>query len=98
MLTTGHRSPQHLCDLGSSERLKFKDAAAAHEGRGESKKWILGRCSHQRDHAALHIWQQHILLGLVEAMDLIDEQTGLLSVVLQPSPSTLKDLAEFLHT
>jgi len=47
--------------------------------------------------SALDVGQQHVLLRLVEAVDLIDEQAGPLAVVLQPSSGRIQHVPHVLH-
>ncbi len=51
--------------------------AAAGEQRGDDfKGWILSGCADQADGAALDVGQKGVLLGFVEAVNLIDEENG----------------------
>ena len=66
------------------KRLELEDAAAADQGAVDREERVLGRRPHEDHFALLHARQEHVLLGLVEAMDLIDEQQRPLAVGRQP--------------
>ena len=60
--------------LGVGQRLEPHDARARQQRRDDLEARVLGRRADQRDSAGLDVGQQRVLLGLVEAMDLVDEQ------------------------
>jgi hypothetical protein len=57
-----------------TKRLQFKDTRAGYQRPDHLKVRVLGRSANQRDHAALDMRQQRILLGLIPAVNLIDKQ------------------------
>ena len=59
--------------------LELEDLRAGHQGGVDEEEGVVGGGPDQADHAALHIGKEHVLLGLVEAVDLVDEQQGGLS-------------------
>ena len=61
------------------------------------KNGILGRRADQDHHAVLDVGQQHVLLGLVEAVDFVDEQQRSLAVGREPIAGRGEDFAQFLH-
>ncbi len=75
-LTVFQGSPQQRGDLFVGERFEHIDAAAREQRRNNLKGRILGRCADQPDGAALDVGQKGVLLRLVEAVNLIDEQDG----------------------
>ncbi len=61
-------------DVVDRQRLELEHAAAAHQRVVHGEKWV-GRREPDQDHDALFdVGQQRILLGLVEAVDLVDHQ------------------------
>ena len=56
------------------KRLKDDDAAPREQGRVDLERRVLGGGPDQADRAVLDGPQQGVLLGLVEAMDLVDEE------------------------
>ena len=55
---------------------KHVDAAAREQRRDDFERRILGGCADQANGAALDVGQKGVLLGLVEAVNLIDEEDG----------------------
>ena len=51
----------------------------------------------EREEAVLDVREQRVLLGLVEAVDLVEEQDRALALLAQPAPGPLDDLAHVLH-
>ena len=62
----------------------------------ELEAGVLGGRANQRDDATLHEWQEAVLLGAVEAMDLVDEQKRALACR-SPAFGLLECGAEVLH-
>ena len=50
---------------------------AAQKGGVELEAWVFGGRADQRDRAILHEGKEAVLLGAIEAMDLVDKQQGL---------------------
>ena len=73
-LFVGQRPPQQRLDLVRRQRLELEDLAAADQCAIHREKRIARRRADQRDDAFLHVGQQCVLLGLVEAVNLVDEQ------------------------
>ena len=97
MLTVGHGPAENRGDVGSGKGLEGEQATAADEGAGERERRILGRGADQGDRPLLDIGEENILLGLVEAVNLIDEQARPLAVVLEPATGCVEHLANLLH-
>ena len=97
MLAVGDRMVNDPCDLVAAKGLQLEDPATADQSAGEREEGVLGGGPDQRDHTILHIGQEHVLLGLVEAVDLVDEKTGSLAVVFQPPAGRLEHVAHILH-
>ena len=56
------------------ERVELVDARARDQRRVDLEVRVLGGRADQRDQALLHRGQQRVLLGLVEAVDLVEEE------------------------
>ena len=61
-------------DLVPCKRLQDGHAAAGEQGRVDLERGVLGRGADERDRSLLDGVQEGILLGLVEAVDLVDEE------------------------
>ena len=72
---------QQRDDLRLGERLEDVDAAAREQRGDEFEGRILGGGADQADVAALDVGQEGVLLRLVEAMDLVDEDDGARAVL-----------------
>jgi hypothetical protein len=67
---------QQRCDLFLGQRLQHVDAAAREQRGDDFEGGILSCRSNQPYCPALHVGQKGVLLGLVEAVNLIDEEDG----------------------
>jgi hypothetical protein len=65
---------QELLDGIAVERAEDEDAGTRQERRVELEGRVLGRCADQRHRPVFHDRQEGILLGAVEAVDLVDEE------------------------
>ena len=65
---------EQLGEGGFVEALQHHDLRAGQQRAVEFEAGVLGGGADQRDDAALDEWQEAILLGAVEAVDLVDEQ------------------------
>ncbi len=63
-------------DLGLLERAEGVDAAAGEQRGVDLEAGILGGGADEADAAALDVGQEGVLLGLVEAVNLVDEEDG----------------------
>ena len=70
------RPVQQDLQVGDFQGLEDKDLAAGEQGRDDLEGRILRRRADQHDGAALDGAEQGVLLRLVEAVDLIDEEDG----------------------
>ena len=77
--------------------LKLKHPAAADQRAVDGEERILRRRADQNHHAVFDVGQQHVLLRLVEAVNLIDEQQRLLAGGRQPIAGLDQHVAQFLH-
>jgi hypothetical protein len=67
---------QQRRDLLFGELLEDVDAAAGEQRADDFEGGIFGGGADEADGAALDIGQEGVLLGLVEAMDFVDEEDG----------------------
>ena len=79
-LGVGQRSFDDGADILVGQRLQAPDTHPREQSRVHFEVWVLRRGSDQRDRAVLDVRQEGVLLGLVEAMDLVEEQDGALLV------------------
>ena len=63
-------------DIVDRKWLELEHAAAADQRAVDCEERVLGGRPHKDDDAVLHLGQQHILLGLIEAVDFVDEEQG----------------------
>jgi len=67
---------EELGDVLFAERLEDIDAAAGEQGGDDFKGGIFSGGADEADGAALDVGEERILLGLVEAVDFVDEEDG----------------------
>jgi len=79
------------------QALQHQNLRPAQHSGVQLERWILGRGPDQQDRSILHMRQEAVLLRLVKAVDLVDEQQCPLPV-LSPDFRRIKDLAELRHT
>ncbi len=89
------RAPQQKHDLLFGERLQHVHPAARQQRRVDFERRILGGCPNQPDVSFFHVRKKCVLLGLVEAMNFVDENHGA-SAVLPRSLGVGHDLLDFL--
>ena len=99
-MSSGSSLPFHR--LGTDEellqgrpvkRLEHQDTGARQQRRDELEGRILGRRADQHDGPVSHDRQKGILLGTVEAIDLVDEEQGALAD-LAPGPRRVEHLLQ----
>ena len=82
------------CHLLVRERLQLDDGAAGEQGRVDLEVRVLGRGPDQRQQAALDARQQRVLLALVEAVDLVEEEDRAGAVRAEPVAGALEHAAD----
>ena len=82
---------EQLAQRGAVEAVEDQHLAARQQGRVELERGILGGRADQHHRAVLDIGQEAVLLGAVEAVDLVHEQQGL-----PADPDMLARLGEHL--
>ena len=93
-LLVGERGAQDALDLLRRERLELEDAGAGEQRRDDLERRVLGRGADERDRAVLDIRQDDVLLRLVEAVDLVDEEDRALPLLAEPLACFSDDAAE----
>ena len=83
-IRVGDRAPHDARDVIVAQRLEPPDAHPRQEGGVDLEVGVLGRRPDQGDGAVLDMGQQGVLLGLVEAMDLVEEEQRPGAVQRQP--------------
>ncbi len=68
------RQPTHPGEILLGKRLEDENPHPGEERRNHLEGGILRRSADQGDQTALHMGEKGVLLGLVEAMDLIHEE------------------------
>ena len=78
-------APAHdRLDVGGVERQELEQLAAAEQGRVDLEVRVLGGRADQRHEARLDRRQERVLLALVEAVDLVEEEDRAPAVAAQP--------------
>ena len=76
----GERGAQQVGDVVVGQRLEGDEHRAREQGGDDAERRVLGRGRHEDDGAVLDAGQQGVLLGLGEAVDLVEEEHGLATV------------------
>ena len=72
----GESALEELHDLIFGQRLQNVYAAAGEQGTVDFERWIFGGGADEPDVALFHVREKCVLLGFVEAVDLVDEDDG----------------------
>ena len=83
-LGVGEGPPDDRRDVVVGQRLESPDAHPRQERGVDLEVRVLRRCADERDRSVLDVREQRVLLGLVEPMDLVEEQDRSLLVQCQP--------------
>ena len=87
------RAAQQHLDVGRGQRLELVDLAARQQRAVDLEVRVLGRRPDERHEPLLDGRQQRVLLGLVEAVDLVEEEDRRLAGGLAPVRRALEHLA-----
>ena len=93
------RAVDQFLQLLDTQRLELKNLRARNQRAVHIEKWVVSRSTDQAQISALHIWQENVLLRLVEVMNFVDEQNGFLAGRSKPIrgsrhyPPHLRDVA-----
>ena len=93
-LRVGQRSIEQQPDVVRRERAKLVDLRPREQRRVDLEVRVLGRRPDQGDEALLNRGQQRILLGLVEAVDLVQEEDRRLAISPAPLLGALDDRSD----
>ena len=93
----GQRAADHLAHVVVAERLQGEQQRPGQQRPDHGERRVLGGRADERHPAVLHGGQQGVLLGLVEAVHLVDEQHRLGAGQAQFAPGALDRRAHVLH-
>jgi hypothetical protein len=93
-----HPAIDESTQVMSRERLETKESGPAAQRCVDFEERVLRGGTDEHDGAVLDGRQQRILLGLVEAMDLVDEHDGPPAVLTEVVLGRGRDLANVLHS
>ena len=93
----GERPVEQHAQVLVLQRLQHIDLAAAQQRRNHLERGILGRGADQREDTLLHSAEQRILLRLVEAVYLVDEEKRRAGIEETLLAGRLDHLAHLLH-
>ena len=79
------------------ERFEAKERRARQQRWVDLEERVLGRCADEHEETVLHARQERVLLGLVEPVDLVEEQDRAGASLPEPLARSLDDLAHVLH-
>jgi hypothetical protein len=88
-LHVGQGAARRVRTAPHRQRAQLKHARAGEERPHDLKVGVLRRRADEDDRAVLHVRQEGVLLGLVEAVDLIHQQDGALAVHPAPLPASV---------
>ena len=91
------RANKNAADIVVAQRLQPHHARSGEQGTVDFERWILSRGADQDDRAVLDVRKNRVLLGLVEAMDFVDEEHRALTVHPQVLVRFLDGIAQILH-
>ena len=83
-------------EIRLGERLEDEDPGPGQERPDDLEIGVFGGGADQGEQPLLHVGQQGVLLGLVEAVDFVDQQDGAAALLL-PAPGLLHHLAQVRH-
>ena len=79
------------------ERVEAEQRRAAEQRRVHLEERVLGGGADEGDEPALDAGEQRVLLRLVEAVDLVEEEDRALAALAEPVPGPLERVAHVLH-
>ena len=77
--------------------MELEHPATTDQRAVDREERILRRCTNENHDAVLDVRQQDVLLGLVEAVDLVDEQQRLVAAHAQSVAGCVEHFAQILH-
>ena len=90
-------APDQLRARPAGERFEAEERGPAQQRRVHLEERVLGGGADECEQTALHRRQQRVLLRLVEAVHLVEEQDGALPPLTETIPGTTGDLTDILH-
>ncbi len=91
------RALQHGNHILDGDRLELEDLRAGDERRVDVEIRVVRRRTDEADHPALDVREKHVLLRLVETVDLVDEQDGGLATQVAPGAGLVDLRADLRH-
>ena len=79
--SVGDGGVDDACDFFVGEGVEDEDTAAREKSGVHFERWVLSRCADEGDGSVFYNRQDGILLGFVEAVDLVDEEEGAVSAL-----------------
>ena len=79
------------------ERVEAEERRPAEQRRVHLEERVLGGGADERDEPALHAGEQRVLLRLVEAVHLVEEEDRALAALAEPVAGALEGVAHVLH-
>src|SRR5471030_637866 len=86
------RAPEHRGELGCRQRFEAEERGARQQRPGEREERVLGGGSDEHQEPVFYVWEERVLLGAVEAVDLVEEEDRALALRAEPSSSTFHHL------
>ena len=90
------RVSHHALDGVFVQRFEAEDLGAADQGGIDSEEGVFCRGADEGDDALLDVAEEHVLLGLVEAVDFVEEEDGAPAVVFEPASCVVEHVADVL--
>ena len=91
------RCAEDLADVIVGKAVQLDQARTGEQRRIHLEERILRRCTDEHHDAILHRMEQRVLLGAIEAVDLVDEQDGAQAAMDQTLVGFRDDLAQIRH-
>ena len=93
----GQRPVDQRPQVVGGQRLQPEQRRAAPQRPVDLEEGVLGGGADQREEPVLHVGEEGVLLGAVEAVDLVQEQDRALAPLPQPGAGPLHHLPHLLH-
>ena len=95
-LLVGEGTAQERPQVVDAQRLEPEERGARQQRAGEREERVLGGGADQDEQPFLHVREQRVLLGPVEAVHLVEEEDGAATLLAHAGAGALGDLAHVL--